>query len=436
MFVEKFWKIRYRKQLERARKTNDPVESRYVSIRTKLRNKPSFESSIELGYVFTGERLEGTRVGDFFRINHQGYFLYLYYHNTLKVSDIAPEPIQELGYENIISYVPKAIIVNSVKDKIVLSWQEYKDLDHLIYEKREGEKDFRLIEKSSSNKLVKKVIRGQRYKYLVQAVSKDGKVRSKKSRVYSIYVPKKGVTSVKNFLKVAIAPIGNTLYVAGGGYGLEGRNKRGFSSKIGISPQWRYFYERTVKNIDLSKSKYRIHSGLDCSGYVGFAIYNSLEVWDFSNSYQAYTNILLTHLYKKGLGDYIPKSRVKDYKVGDIMSTFNGDYGHTWIVLGTCDDGSIVVVHSSQSGVKLSGSLRPDLKKPSQAHELAKKYMKKYYPIWTRYAKSLYMEYDFVKESGILRWHDYIMSDPEGYRDMGVEQVLEDLFAQGSDEIF
>ncbi len=435
MLVEKFWRIKYRKKLEKAHGINKSLEIRYPSTRTKLRNIPSFDGAIELGYVFTGERLEGTRVGDFLRISYKGYFLYLYYHNTLKASDIAPEPIQELGYENISSYVPKAIMVNSVKDRIVLSLQEYKDLDHLIYEKREGDKDFRLIEKISTNKLIKKVDRGKNYSYIIQAVSKDEKLRSKKSRTYSIYVPEEGITSLKNFLRIAISPIGNTLYVAGGGYGLAGDNINGYSSKIGISPQWRYFFERNMKNNDLSKSMYMIHSGLDCSGYVGFAIYNSLEIGDFNNSYQAYTNIILKHLYEKGLGKYLPKSKVRDYKVGDIMATFNGNYGHTWIVLGTCNDGSILVVHSSQSGVKLSGSLRPDLKKPSQAHELAEKYMKKYYPTWTRYAKSLYMEYDFVNESGILRWHENIMSDPEGYRNMRVEQVLEDLFAQGTDEI-
>ena len=59
-----------------------------------------------------------------------------------------------------------------------------------------------------------------------------------------------------------------------------------------------------------------------------------------------------------GWGDYIPKRSVKDYKPGDILSSNCSDCGHVWISLGTCEDGSVVVLHStSNGGVQLSGTV-------------------------------------------------------------------------------
>ena len=56
---------------------------------------------------------------------------------------------------------------------------------------------------------------------------------------------------------------------------------------------------------------------------------------------------------------------------------------HIYIVVGSCADGSVVLVHSSPAGVRLSGTPDKKGRTNSEAVKLAKKYMKKYYfRIW------------------------------------------------------
>ena len=73
-----------------------------------------------------------------------------------------------------------------------------------------------------------------------------------------------------------------------------------------------------------------------------------------------------------------------EMRPGDVMSTD----GHVWISLGTCDDGSVVIVHSAPSksrrlqpggGVQISAVGRDA---GCEAYTLAERYMAKYYPAW------------------------------------------------------
>ncbi|MDE5600026.1 MAG: hypothetical protein K2I60_00230 [Oscillospiraceae bacterium] len=63
--------------------------------------------------------------------------------------------------------------------------------------------------------------------------------------------------------------------------------------------------------------------------------------------------------FVEGWGDFTPAKDVKKHHVGDIMS---GE-GHVYICIGECDDGSIVIVHSSPCGVQINGTTTKMVKK-------------------------------------------------------------------------
>ena len=49
---------------------------------------------------------------------------------------------------------------------------------------------------------------------------------------------------------------------------------------------------------------------------------------------------------------------------------------HVWLSLGPCNDGSVVILHSSPSGVHISGTPTPKGIENSHAIDLANKYIK------------------------------------------------------------
>ena len=107
--------------------------------------------------------------------------------------------------------------------------------------------------------------------------------------------------------------------------------------------------------------------------------------------------------------------------------------GHCFIVLGQCKDKSIVILQSTpQAGVQISGTATPGGKKKSQAFYLAAKYMKKYYPESVKKYRYKYYTGHFLREYNFFRWFNTTLSDPDGYRNMDAEEILEDLFATAS----
>ena len=126
-----------------------------------------------------------------------------------------------------------------------------------------------------------------------------------------------------------------------------------------------------------------------------------------------------------------------DFKTGDIFSM----NGHVWICLGKCEDGSLVILHSTPSdsingegggGVQINGVGDSE---DCQAVKLAEEYMSKYYPQWwERYHKVYksfedYTDYDRDSNAGKFSWTlGGTISDPDGYADMKADAILADLF--------
>jgi len=250
-------------------------------------------------------------------------------------------------------------------------------------------------------------------------------------RAYATNQTKKEYT-VKYFLQTAIKPIGSTMYVWGGGWNKADTAAGKEAKTIGVSPSWKKFADKQKAGYDYRKFRYKIHDGLDCSGYVGWCVYNVRNTENNKKGYVYSASKQAKKLSKLGFGKYTDRKKVKDYKPGDIMSSTCGCCGHVYIVIGQCEDGSVVLVHASPPGVQISGTVTPSGKKNSQAYKLAKKYMKKYYKKWTEKYPTLCKGTPYLTHYSQMRWNvngeNAVLTDPDGYMDMSAEEVLEDLF--------
>ena len=239
-----------------------------------------------------------------------------------------------------------------------------------------------------------------------------------------------GTKTIKSFLKTALEPMGTTMYIYGGGWNEEDTGAGIEARTIGLSSTWAEFASQqtssySYKNYDYKSDVNVIHLGLDCSGYVGWVIYNTLETEDGKEGYVDYENKVLERLQAAGYGTLTYASSVTDYKPGDIMKSS----GHMWIVVGTCSDGSVVLMHSSPPGVQFSGTPTPSGNTSSEAVELATYYKKTYYSSWyDRYPDSA-KGMSYFTGYNQFRWTTSgNFSDPEGYQNMSAVQVLYDLF--------
>lgn len=276
---------------------------------------------------------------------------------------------------------------------------------------------------------------GATYYYYVRAYQnlKNGRKRySKSSKKVSTTVAVKGVSTIKNLLQTALAPMGSTMYVWGGGWNKADTGAGKEAKQIGVSPAWRAFAKNKKASYNYRNYRYQIHNGLDCSGYVGWCIYNVLNTSNNKRGYVYSASQQARKFAELGFGSYRSSKKIRNYCAGDIMSSTCNCCGHVWIVVGECKDGSVVLLHSSPAGVQLSGTVTPQGKKNSQAYRLAKKYMKKYYKAWYKKYPEVSRGITYLSHYSQMRWRvtgkQVTLSDPDGYQSMSAEKVLKDLF--------
>ena len=277
-----------------------------------------------------------------------------------------------------------------------------------------------------------------------------------------------GEMTLENFLRTAMMPVGTTLYIYGGGWNWQDDGSAVQTRTIGVSPDWVRFFEEqdenfTYKgkdgdeeNVDASASYYPFggyneyyYAGLDCSGYVGWVIYNTFETENGKEGYVGGATGFAKRLADLGLGTWTQNvegagtgAEAVDPVIlpGDIMSL----NGHVWISLGTCDDGSVVILHSTPSysrtgqpggGVQI-GAVGQD--ESCEAYTLADHYMSEYFPKWYgRYPAALkkpenYFHFEGEK-AGLFRWNTGEggrISDPAGLQKMQPKEVLGLLFGE------
>lgn len=273
-----------------------------------------------------------------------------------------------------------------------------------------------------------------------------------------------GERTIKNLLKTALSPVGTTLYIYGGGWDWQDEGSAVQTRTLGVSSDWvRFFNEQTAdytykeadgdeSKADPSSSYYPYggyneyyYAGLDCSGYLGWIIYNTFETESGRDGYVGGSTGFAKRLAAKGWGEWTQDVKAPDgtngytFLPGDVMSM----NGHVWLSLGTCGDGSVVIVHSTPSdsrtgqpggGVQIS-AIGSD--KECMAYKLADKYMSERYPEWyERYPVHLcdpgrYFAFE-GENAGRFTWNTDGsgggLTDPDNIRQMTPEDVLNALF--------
>ncbi|MBQ1251748.1 MAG: hypothetical protein IIY02_02415 [Firmicutes bacterium] len=107
---------------------------------------------------------------------------------------------------------------------------------------------------------------------------------------------------------------------------------------------------------------------------------------------------------------------------------------HVWISLGDCDDGSVLLIHSSPPGVSLCGTVSLHGDEKSTAASLAEHYISAYYPRWYENFPPRVLDASYLRAYDRFRWdlHKGILTDPDGYVIMTPEEILKDLFSERS----
>ena len=235
----------------------------------------------------------------------------------------------------------------------------------------------------------------------------------------------KSTVTVKDELLTGLEPMGKCLYVYGGGWNEEDTGAGKETVTKGLSSQWEKFYNENDSDYDFETTRYQIHNGLDCTGYVGWIMYQ-LFGDKYSKDGYVFSSSAVAENYSSIFGStIIPREEVKNRKSGDVMAT----EGHVYIVVGQCDDGSVVIMHASVPSVSLSGTADKNGNPDSEAAKLAKQYMEKYFPEEAaRYKNYLRDNMDYLKNYDEIVWKDTVLSDPDNYRKISAEEILEDLF--------
>ena len=266
-----------------------------------------------------------------------------------------------------------------------------------------------------------------------------------------------GEHTLKNFLATALEPVGTTLYIYGGGWNWQDEGSSIQTTTIGVAPEWIRFFNEQDENYtyrDKNGGFYPYggfneyyYAGLDCSGYVGWVVYNTLNDTNGGEGYVGSSTGFAKRLADMGFGDWTQNVVVPDgsaetaVEPGDIISIS----GHIWISLGTCADGSVVIVHSTPSysrigqpggGVQIGAIGNTER---CEAFQLADFYMSEYYPEWyRRYAVSLKKPETYFEmkgdTTGQFTWNvigeGSVLTDPEGFQKLSPGEVLSELFAE------
>lgn len=258
-----------------------------------------------------------------------------------------------------------------------------------------------------------------------------------------------GLRTLKNFLATAMMPVGTTLYIYGGGWDLLDAGGSMQTRSIGISDNWVRFFQSQDENYTYREKEGSEYSdcGLDCSGFLGWTIYNVMNTEDGNEGFVVKSTKMAKMLAQRGWGTWTRERQMPGnnhrsiWLPGDVISIS----GHVWICLGTCADGSIPVLHSTAApsysgqpggGVELS-ALGAD--KDCEAYRLADTYMSHYYPQWyARYPAALkdYVQYTSIEheDAGRFSWNltgkNGGLTDPDSYHKMSSEQIMADLYGE------
>ena len=230
--------------------------------------------------------------------------------------------------------------------------------------------------------------------------------------------------TIGNLLVTALEPVGSTMYIWGGGWNDEDNASGGGSVQIGVSSRWAEFATKQDATYDFETTRFQRADGLDCSGYLGWCVYNVMESRSGKEGYVVKATCMALNYAKRGWGTFSEAGKASAFIAGDIMSMD----GHVWMVVGSCKDGSVVLLHSTPPGVGLAGTLLADGSK-SEAVVLAEEYMRTYYPDWYERYPKCEQPYSYLTDSASMSWGRKTLSDKEGLTGMPAAEVLDWMFS-------
>lgn len=255
--------------------------------------------------------------------------------------------------------------------------------------------------------------------------------------------------TIRNFLSAALQPVGTVLYIYGGGWNQEDTGGNAQSVQIGLSKEWICFFRNQDESYSYRPAYYPVKGrniygccGLDCSGYVGWAVFNTLHTRSGGASYVVRASEMAQQYARWGWGTFcapLVRSGEKCAEMGFCAGDIFSMEGHVWICVGVCRDGSIVILHSTPSesrigcaggGVQI-GALGES--EACEAYRLADFYMCTFYPEWSRrYRTALKSRELYTKAScgtcGRFRWNRRTLADPDGFCQMRAREILQELF--------
>ena len=223
--------------------------------------------------------------------------------------------------------------------------------------------------------------------------------------------------TIQTLLETALQPVGSTMYVWGGGWDNEDKTSGATSTQIGLYPQWLEFAKQQDSSYDFNNHRLERENGLDCSGYIGWVVYNTFESKSGRDGYVITSTDMAKNYADRGWGEWIENP--SEFLAGDIVSMD----GHVWICLGTCADGSVLLVHSSPPGVSVCGTTLEDGTE-SIAVKLATEYMTKYHPKWQESYPNRMVAATYQKDVTLMRWNATTMKDAKELQTKSGEEIL------------
>lgn len=225
--------------------------------------------------------------------------------------------------------------------------------------------------------------------------------------------------SLASFLKNGIKPVGSALYVWGGGWNEEDSAAGPEGTSIGVQASWKTFLSEHQDGYDYTQYPYYIHDGLDCSGYLGWTLYNTIENENGKEGFVVNARNAGSFLSEKGWGTVTKPWEIVDYKPGDIM--FND--GHVYIVLTQYDDGSLLIMHSSPPAVQINGTPALDGSTESEAAGKAYEIMNQIAPDYFNHLPASQIDMGYLNDYSQFRWNDTLFSDANQVQNMNSDQI-------------
>ena len=239
--------------------------------------------------------------------------------------------------------------------------------------------------------------------------------------------------TIRKLLETALGPVGTTLYVWGGGWSTDPNGPASGidAMTVGVPARWKEFFDQYGSGYNYRLTRYQSRDGLDCSGYVGWTLYNTFNTRSGNDGFVMLAQNMASTYASWGWGSYTPAGSFSDFHAGDIMSLASG---HVYITVGQCDDGSVVLLHASPPGVMITGTSTPSGNSFSEAAALASRYMKKYYPdYYAKFSGQLNRGSSYLHNYSRMRWYltgKCVMTDPDGFTGKSAAKVLRKLLGK------